>query len=300
MFSIVMPLYNKEYSVIKSIGSVLEQIIEDYELIIVNDGSTDSSLSVVNGIKDHRIRIIDIENRGVSGARNIGISYAKYDLIALIDADDIWLPNFLLEMANLINEFPLASLYGSTSTMMQNGQITSLDYGLAQGFRGYIDNYFDLDKYNTLFDSSSVVFRKKDFFDIGGYDENLKIGEDIDLWFRFAIKYKIAFINKTLTYYILESENRSSKKQIDGQYSLVNNLEKYKEYELTRPDFKLFLDTWRLYNIIEFYEGKRNIFVNVNKVLNEISNRNLSKFWLLVRFCPNFIRKNLFKLKKKL
>lgn len=89
-FSIVIPLYNKEKSITTTINSVLNQTCGDFELIIVNDGSTDTSLEIVQSIKDERIRIINQKNGGVSSARNQGIIEAKFDWIAFLDADDLW------------------------------------------------------------------------------------------------------------------------------------------------------------------------------------------------------------------
>jgi len=90
MFSVVIPLYNKERSVKNTIESVLNQTFQDFEVIVVNDGSTDNSLEVVKSFNDERIRIINQKNSGVSSARNRGIKEAKYEWIAFLDADDLW------------------------------------------------------------------------------------------------------------------------------------------------------------------------------------------------------------------
>ena len=90
MFSIVIPLYNKAEYVPKTLASVLNQTYSDFELIIVDDGSTDDSLEVINSFVDNRIKIVKQKNGGVSAARNRGIIEAKYELIALLDADDWW------------------------------------------------------------------------------------------------------------------------------------------------------------------------------------------------------------------
>ena len=90
MISVVIPLYNKEKQIKRTIQSVLTQTFQDFEIVIVNDGSTDNSTIEVEKIKDSRIRLIHQENAGVSAARNKGIEEAKYELIALLDADDEW------------------------------------------------------------------------------------------------------------------------------------------------------------------------------------------------------------------
>ena len=95
MFSVVIPLYNKEKYISRAIKSVIEQTYKIFELIIIDDGSIDNSVNIVKKHKDSRIRLIEQENSGVSATRNKGIKNAKYNYIAFLDADDEWKPNFL-------------------------------------------------------------------------------------------------------------------------------------------------------------------------------------------------------------
>ena len=90
MISVVIPLYNKEKYIKRAIESVLNQTFQKFEIIVVNDGSTDKSAEIVQNIKDPRIRLINQKNAGVSAARNRGIQEAKYEYIAFLDADDFW------------------------------------------------------------------------------------------------------------------------------------------------------------------------------------------------------------------
>ena len=94
--SVVIPLYNKENAIVKTLQSVFDQTISDFEVVVVDDGSTDNSLEVVRAIRDARIRVIHKENGGVSSARNVGIKAAKGQYVALLDGDDLWQPNGLL------------------------------------------------------------------------------------------------------------------------------------------------------------------------------------------------------------
>jgi glycosyltransferase involved in cell wall biosynthesis len=120
MFSIVIPLYNKELSIGNTIQSVLNQTYQDYEIIIVNDGSTDNSLHVVEQINDSRIRIITKPNGGVSSARNRGIKEAKYDWIAFLDGDDLWEKDHLEEITKMMQVYPNEKVY-VTSFEYSNG-----------------------------------------------------------------------------------------------------------------------------------------------------------------------------------
>jgi len=112
-FSIVIPLYNKEATIARAIQSVLNQTVQDFEIVIVNDGSTDKGPDIVSAIKDSRIRLIHQENQGVSAARNKGIAEAKYDLIAFLDADDEWHPQFIEEILNLKSKYPMCDVYAT-------------------------------------------------------------------------------------------------------------------------------------------------------------------------------------------
>jgi len=114
-FSVIIPLYNKESHIQRAIKSVLAQTYPHFELIIVDDGSTDGSFETASDIQDARIRIIRQENRGVSAARNRGVAEAKYDWVAFLDGDDEWLPDFLMQMYKLCNDFPGYGIYGSAN-----------------------------------------------------------------------------------------------------------------------------------------------------------------------------------------
>ena len=104
MFSIIIPLYNKADYIAETLKSVLNQTYCDYEVIVVNDSSTDNSLEVASSFQDERIHIYTKENEGVSAARNYGIMHAKYDYIAFLDADDIWMPDKLSTQLEYIKE----------------------------------------------------------------------------------------------------------------------------------------------------------------------------------------------------
>ena len=111
MFSIVIPLYNKELSIKNTIQSVLNQTCQDFEIVVINDGSTDNGVKIVESIKDNRIRLIQQENQGVSAARNRGINEANYDWIALLDGDDLWEVNHLGEINKMMTLFPNEKVY---------------------------------------------------------------------------------------------------------------------------------------------------------------------------------------------
>ena len=205
--SIVVPLYNKENAISATISSVLNQTYTDFEMIVVDDGSIDESLKVVQSIHDERIHLIHKENGGVSSARNRGIKEAKGQFIALLDGDDLWDPKFLEEQVKLIQEFPKAAMWGVNTAFIRNGNIYLWEQGVQENYRGYVENYFGT-KHNDLFCSSSVVIRKEIFEHVGYFDERIGSSEDLDMWYRIILKYPIVFCNKVLVYYNQDAENR--------------------------------------------------------------------------------------------
>jgi glycosyltransferase involved in cell wall biosynthesis len=295
MISVVIPLYNKDRSIRATVDSVLRQSFSEFELIIVNDGSTDESQKILSEIKDSRIIIINQQNKGVSAARNVGIRKARYNYIALLDGDDLWEAFYLMEMISFVQSFPEAMLYGCAYSF-QNTDLTikTPDLGLNSLFRGYLD-YFVYAKNNTLFTSSSVVFRKDAFIEIGEFETNFAKGEDIDLWIRFALHFKVAFYNKPLVIYKLDGENRALNRSFIKEKSLIWNLDKYKTYESTNPVFKEFLDNWRLANIYNYLTGSRNDIDNIKEILSEIDLKKYSIIWTILKHTPGILQPVVYK-----
>lgn len=210
LFSIIIPLYNKEKYVARAIRSVLGQTNQSFELIIVDDGSTDKGIEVVKYFSDSRIILIQQPNAGVSAARNRGYTYANYDYIAFLDADDEWKPNFLMTIQALIEDFPLAGLY-ITSYIMG-----CREHSIAPRYphlpkRGLVDEYLCLvDQYDTIgLISSSSCVPKSVFAQIGGFQEGLHFAEDAFFWLKIALHYDIAFTDAVMSIVHQESEGGS-------------------------------------------------------------------------------------------
>jgi glycosyltransferase involved in cell wall biosynthesis len=300
MFSVIIPLYNKENNIRETINSVIEQTYSGFEIVVVDDGSTDNSFEIVNGITDPRIRLITQKNQGVSKTRNRGVVEAKYNFIALLDGDDQWSPTFLEEMKALIEICPEASLFGCTWAWVHpDGRVAISDYNIPQNFRGYVDNYFVTGVHNTLFNSSSVVFKKNAFIEIGMFDEGLTIGEDIDLWFRFALKKKLAFVNKCMSYYLLGAENRASKNKKNREECLIWNLDRFEKDEIRNPEFKSFLDSWRFAHIINFFKGDRSEINEITSLLKKIDLKRYPLFWTAMRYLPKPLQIFFFSFRQK-
>jgi len=196
-FSIVIPLYNKEKFIGQAIESVLGQTISNFELIIVDDGSTDESVNIVKRYTDIRIRLIEKKNEGVSVARNVGIKNAIAEYIAFLDADDEWLPDFLETIKNLINKYPEAGGYATSRYQeIENSILEKITYITFKENQtnSIIENLFRFIVYDKLpITSSSVCIKKNVFETIGMFPIGVKRGEDLDMWIRLFLKYPIAF-----------------------------------------------------------------------------------------------------------
>ncbi len=215
--SVVIPLYNKGPYIARALNSVLAQTFQDFEVIVVDDGSTDDGAAVVRGFDDPRIRLIQQENRGVSAARNRGIEAARAELVAFLDADDEWLPGFLETILRLRKKFPEAGAYGTAYLIMTDDLTTRVGsfspYIPREPWEGPLPSYFKADALGAPPISASTVAVPKDILtEMEGFITNVWFGEDTDLWGRIALKYPIAFSWDIGGIYHAEVSNRACKK----------------------------------------------------------------------------------------
>ena len=231
-FSVLIPLFNKELSIADTVNSILGQKYRDFELIIVNDGSTDKSTDIVKAILDPRIRLIDKSNGGVSSARNTGIQAAKGEWISFIDADDRWHDDYLEKVKALIDDFPAASVVVTNYKKGEENPYVKYDK------RGYLNDYFLLAmKYNDIIWSSVITSKRSCFDSVGLFSSKYSYGEDLNMWSRLADKYLIAYEPKVLAEYRIDAENRLCNTKI--------NPEKNWELHLKKDEFRS--DSWHLY-----------------------------------------------------
>jgi glycosyltransferase involved in cell wall biosynthesis len=211
--SVVIPLYNKEPYIKRSIESVLQQLYLPKEIIVVDDGSTDGGADIIHQVNNPIISMVQQPNQGESAARNRGIEEAKYDFIAFLDADDEWLPEFLFTIKRLYKNFPGCGAYATSyltikpDKMISYPDISSLS---PEPWMGIIPNFFSLFQEGMAFNSSSIVIPRKILNEIDGFPVNIKHTPDIDTWVRIAIKYPIAFSPKRMSIYHQEAENRTA------------------------------------------------------------------------------------------
>lgn len=306
-FSVVIPLYNKSKSVAKTIESVLGQTHSDFELIIVNDGSTDDSLDVISSIIDDRIRIISTENRGVSAARNKGVSVANSDCIAFLDADDYWDSSFLMMQAALIDTFPEAAVYGFNYADVSNGQIKAYYQGMSDSFCGYVEDYFGT-SHGDLYCSSSVVVRKQAFESVGGFDEKIRYAEDLDLWYRLILRYPVVYSNQVLAYYNKDAENRAEKNinaHFDIEARMDNYIEKFSSDLMSNRTFSRFFCVRIAWNLLygNYYFGNKKDRKACDRIVKHFQYKDMPYKYRLIFKTPRIFGFIVFKaavLKKRL
>ena len=253
-----MPLYNKAPYVAKAIESVLNQTCTDYELVIMDDGSTDDSYIVASKTIEGRdnCHIEKQENAGVSMARNNAVAMSRGDYLCFLDADDWWAPSFLERMDWLINEYPDAGIYGTNYYYVKNGRqricVTSAETGYIDYCRVYAD------KLSMPLTSISVAVKPKIFNEMHGFPERIKLGEDFLLWIKIALKYKVAFLNEPLAYYNQDSapEWRGIKRLHEPRYHMLWNLGNLEEEERKNPNYKRLVDGLRVYGLLPYYLSK--------------------------------------------
>lgn len=260
-FTVVIPLYNKYEFVKKTIDSVLQQTHPHFELIIVDDGSTDGSLGLVEKITDQRICLIRQANAGVSSARNRGIKEAKYEMIAFLDADDWWDKDYLHLMDELIEKYPEISIYGSRFAQVVNG-------GIVPGFQFFNnqipDISFDLielgaktKKGDLPLNSSNVIIRKTILEKSGNFDTRIRFYEDYDLFLRIGLFSKAACLNgRPISFY---SQDVPIEKRANGspqplEVNLVWYLDKFEPYLGKSKHLKSYIDQFKLNRLIQYVE----------------------------------------------
>lgn len=254
MFSVIIPLYNKAPYILRALKSVFNQTFQDFEVIVINDGSKDGGEILVQEKYGDKVFLINQENAGVSTARNRGIGASKGDYIAFLDADDYWRNDYLKITTDAIKNFQDVGVIGSHYSheelpdAVENPEVLPLT------------NYFSEAIHNTFFSSSSTIIRK-DFFESNeGFKPYLKIGEDLDLWFRaIAFFGKAYLIRERLVFYDLgSSESRFVKKNL--AFSVLSEFLKddYLSEEQNTIELEIFKKKFILFNLFEYYSLSSN------------------------------------------
>lgn len=232
MISVIIPLYNKAPYIISTLQCVLKQTYNQFEIVVVDDGSTDNGVARVDSVNDDRIRIIRQKNDGVSAARNRGIAEARGEYVAFLDADDEWKPDYLASQMELVSKYPQCDVFASNYEFRNvEGKVTNtiIDKLPFEGTDGILDNYFEVAScsHPPLW-TSAVMVRKTAIQSVGGFPVGIKSGEDLLTWARLAVKYQIAYSTKVLSTFVNSciNDNSKPKERFSEEDVVLNGLQK--------------------------------------------------------------------------
>ena len=216
--SVVVPAYNAERTILETISSLQWQTFSDFEIIVINDGSTDLTLGRLSTVWDARLKVFSYENAGVSIARNRGLQHATGDFITFIDADDLWTPNKLESQFAALNQCPQAGVaYSRTCFMDEQGKAFHVDNTtLPEG-----DVYAKLLTKNFLLSpGSNPLVRRQALESVNGFDPSLTHGEDWDLYLRLASRWEFVAVSQPQVFYRQSATSASSQVEVMEQNSL--------------------------------------------------------------------------------
>ena len=290
-FSVIMPLYNKALYVQHALETIAAQTFKDFELIIVDDGSTDNSaaiceefikqqptsdsslkgeeLSSIEGPVDvhrtkngGRLHLIRQANAGVAAARNRGVAESHGEFLCFLDADDWWEPTFLEEMDKLIAEYPNAGIFCTNYIYYKPGK-THVAIKHPTGYMNYPETYLHGEM--PVWTGATCMPRRV-FDEMGGFPVGIKLGEDFLLWAKTAIKYKVAFCEKPLAYYNndVPASLRATHNLHAPEYHMLFNLQPIEseieckvESVRCKEEWKALLDKLRVVGLMDYWLDER-------------------------------------------
>ena len=207
LVSIIIPAYNAEKTIRETIESVLNQTITDFELIVIDDGSQDSTLDIASSIQDHRIKVSSYPNAGPNHSRNRGFAQATGDYVSFLDADDLWTQDKLEAQMKALQANPEASVaYSWTNWMNEAGQF--IRRGSYVSVSGNV--YAKLLLVDFIESGSNPLIRKQALVEVGGFDESLLAAQDWDMWLRLAARYHFVAVPSAQVLYRVSANSWSS------------------------------------------------------------------------------------------
>lgn len=304
LVSVIIPAYNAEDYLADAIKSVLAQTYINFELIVVDDGSIDGTPLILNRFSDQVIAIRQV-NKGVNAARNAGLRIANGELLAFLDADDIWKPNKLEEQVQMFvssDDPSLGIVYSDYETA---------NFKLTETFESEVKPLLRGDVFKTLLEEgnrisgscSSVMMKKSVAEKVFGFDEKLKFAEDLDMWLRIAEKFTFDFVNKPLV--IIRNNDKSVQRTITNNHMMFQkNIPFFdKHAESLNLNKKAILRVKNLYitSIMEMmFSDKRNMIFHAKNIFNfKIGKFQLIKWNDTFLVLSSFLRFFLYRFKMK-
>ena len=205
--SVVIPLFNKEKHIRCALESVAAQSYPFFEVLIVDDGSTDDGAGIAAAYPDERFRVIRQSRGGAAAARNTGIAAARHSLIAFLDADDEWMPDFLDTALALHHKWPQAGMLATAYMIEKGGCFRRARLIGVPKDQGLIPNYFRSVLRDIPVISSAVMIPRGIFDRVGVFEEGAQLGEDQDMWCRIALEFPVAYCTRPGAVYHQDTPN---------------------------------------------------------------------------------------------
>ena len=270
MISITIPLYNKAQSIRETIRSIQSQTYQDFEIIVVDGWSKDGSTEIINKLaeQDPRIHVrMQQDRHGVTPARNECVIAAQGQHIAFIDADDYWESTYLEHLVKLIEDFPTAGIWGMAYGELSGIKKKNTFITLPQTFRGIIKNPWIK---GSPYWTGATAISKDAFNAVGGFDNRIIFGEDIDLWYRIMLRFPAAFdASETLAYYRVDAENRACEHVFPLNIHMPYYIDKYAEDRAANKDFRKYFDLMCLYRLFP-YTCQKEYRKDLHRILKQI------------------------------
>lgn len=233
-YSVVIPLYNKEHYIAGTLRSVLTQTFPDYEVIVVDDGSTDHSLQACKEVRSDKIRVVQQVNQGVSAARNKGIELAAGEYICFLDADDAWHPDYLQNIETIVQKYPQSDIFVTAYRVIYANGRCKESCRMPQA-DGCLTSYWEtLGKGYDFVWTSATTVRRTALLAAGEFRLGEKIGQDLDLWTRLArINPCVAYASRVCVDYNRGAEaNARTRVKVAHAKAFMQDLEE----ELKNPN----------------------------------------------------------------
>ncbi len=194
LVTVIIPTFNRGHVIDRAVRSVLGQGHEHLECIVVDDGSTDDTLSTLEKISDPRLKVISSENHGVSAARNLGFSHSRGEWIALLDSDDEWLPHKLEAQLKLSQKNPSLTLIHGEEIWIRNGKRVNPKFKHKKEGGHIFERCLAL----CLISPSAALMKRSLYEEMGGFREDYIVCEDYELWLRVTQKYEVGFVSEPI------------------------------------------------------------------------------------------------------
>ncbi len=312
--SVVIPFYNRHEYIARSVQSVLNQTFQNFELILVDDGSADASFTFVSkyiaDLHDTRIRLLHQSHTGVSAARNKGIEASQSELIAFLDSDDEWKPDFLKTILRLRKQFPQAGLYATSYEIVkQNGRkkYPNFPHLPPTPWEGIISDYYRIIGKSDPVRMFAMAVQKQIFDTVGMFSVDLKNHEDAELILRIAIRYPIVFSHYRGSIHYRNTRNRICSDPVRHD----NNSLKFRKMKNTLNTSEISISeaqyVKKYLTQLQVFDGKSLISLGKKKKARSVLIHGETRcfklqrlLWLLISFLPYCIIKLMFKIRRKL